>query len=293
MRLTRGQRLVENSKEAAARRAKRIPSAAYRAEQAAEVADLGLYESSGEDAVATLEAEGVAARDPVQQSLQLVELSPLRQASRFPTTRQFSSASVTEMPGLVAATQVSAERSRLAELIRRRLRVWLLILASLAVIACVLIVTYFGEYGSRQSPLLVEGMVAVGAASLVAATAAAGIIMSLASFLKSYHRMLDPAVLDLALSNSIQYGDTRGNGARGWYVTRSQLESQISTREQAFRRGVITIFLPPECGPSALQTFAAEAALRRWWDLGLLEVSPLLAGPEMRFIFVGKRLQSE
>lgn len=276
MRLTSGNRLKENSQEAAARRSTRTNSgsAPYEVERGAE----SIYE----------EGDGYNA------------ISPQTEVTVFPQTQptisnlekqEFDVATVAEMPGLSTSREIAAERAHLAGLVRRRLRVWIVALGALSVITCVLIGVYINAYGygfrghaPPWSPWFYAAITVIAVAVAIAVAAIGGITIGLASFINRFDRILDPSYLDETLSESI-----RGDDKSSWYVTRRQIVNELSKRQNS-PGPLVRIFLPPECSTRALLALATEVALRRWYELGLIQVSPLIVGTEIRFRFIGRRL---
>ncbi len=206
--------------------------------------------------------------------------------------------SVRSVAGEAATIEAADDLARRVGLARRRLTTWALTLGSLAIIACALPGIYLAN-ARRPTIWFLASIAAVGVSALAVIAVIVVTARALRRFADYGQYLLTSTTLDTAMSKALQYGDPRGDGRTGWYLTYSQVlarlekpgEDESSPPRPPRERPLGATSLPPECRPSTLRHMATEEAINRWLRLGLLSESPLLVGEEVRFVFMGKRLR--
>jgi hypothetical protein len=207
--------------------------------------------------------------------------------------------SVRSTAGEAATIEAADDLARRVGLARQRLTTWALTLGSLAIIACALLGIYLAN-ARRPTIWFLASMAALGVGTLAVIAVIVVTARALRRFADYGQYLLRSTTLDTAMSKALQYGDPRGDGRTGWYLTYSQVLARLEKpgedessppRPPREKLLVGATSLPPECRPSTLRHMATEEAINRWLRLGLLSESPLLVGEEVRFVFVGKRLR--
>lgn len=195
---------------------------------------------------------------------------------------------VRPLPGERAWDYSVEQRTRLLRLARRR--VWTLVAAFGA-----LAILFIGTSALLRADGVSWSTVIFVAVPFEAAAAALALVfvvllLAKARFDEQVKYWLDPAMQDQILTRSLQFGDPRGDGIAGSYVTRNSLTKAIDDRDgKRHRRS--ELLLPLECQGRTMRSLVTEISLRRWWELGLLEETPVVDRGELRFAFSGTAIQ--
>jgi hypothetical protein len=198
-----------------------------------------------------------------------------------------------DMPGRTTWMESRTERARLARLVNRRLWSWIIVFGALFAIFVALIVAIeLAHIHMLTIELIVTSAPLAGAFLAVCA-----ITIEKSTFDRRAFRLFDPIAQDRAIWSSLEYGDPRGDGLTGAYVTRPDLRRELKQQALDFEEGkggrrwvrrlLGTRHLPDECQGWSVLSVATETALRRWWDLGLLEAVPVVDRGDVRLVFSG------
>lgn len=201
-----------------------------------------------------------------------------------------------DMPGGAARMESGTEHAQLTRLVDRRLWSWIIVLGALFAIFVALVTVVQFAHIHVQLLLTIEFIVT---SALLAGTilTVCAIVIERSTFHRQTFLLFDPITQDRAIWASLEYGDPRGDGLTGAYVTRPGLRRELERRALGVnegggsrwrvRRSLGTRHLPAECRDSSVLSLATETALSRWWDLGLLEAAPVVDRGDVRLVFIG------
>lgn len=202
-----------------------------------------------------------------------------------------------DMPGRTAWMESRTERARLAQLARRRLWSWIIVLGVLFAVFLALIIVV--QVAHVYMPPLVRTIefAVTGALLASAILVVCAITIEKSTFQRHVDWFFDPIAQDRAIWTSLEFGDPRGDGRTGAYVTRPDLRRELERLafrvdagpggRRRVRRLLGTRHLPAECRDSSVLSAATETALRRWWDLGLLDAAAVVDRGAVRLVFSG------
>jgi hypothetical protein len=202
------------------------------------------------------------------------------------------------MPGRTAWMESRTYTTDLVQTARHRLRAWLIILGIVSLVFVGLLIVFQVAGARLRSPVrTVDYFTVIGLMTIVVLLACS-LAIAVAFFQRRVIALFDPLTQDQAIFKALEYGDPRGDGTTGAYITRPALTHRLrsAVEERSGRNTLLrwlssSWLLPGECRDSSVLILATERALDRWWDLGLLDTEPVVDHGEVRLIFSGVLVQ--
>jgi hypothetical protein len=259
-------RLLESADDAEARRLERGQPISTPSSSAEESARL---EGSASDKPSD---EGFASKESAAH-LDAYQLLPRKEGDLLTTEWRQQR----ETPGTDASRRAASAANEVATLNRRAPWAWFIAATVGLAVSAVLLGLYLGV---RTSVGLLMATVLSAVVFVLLLAMAIALKWSVNRIDWYLQKALDPIELDAMMTQSLYTRESFDT----WVI------SPASIPVKSVRKPLLSGFAPSQRRPEYLERIVREAGLDRWCELGLIDLSAILVGKEVLYVFMGRRI---